>query len=172
MNFESGNLDDTWKDWREETELYLALVDNGKADEQRKCAILRYCLGNEGRRIIETTSAAKAEDKTVKKYMDALEEYCKPKKTLILDTHIFDGYLIELRKLGSKCDLNDLMERMIMHVIVVCIKNSALREQLLAKKTLNLEHAVEICRAAESSRLYSEEIETGEATASVNAFHE
>ena len=84
----------------------------------------------------------------------------------------FDRYLIELRKLASKCDLNDFMERMIMHVIVVGIKNSALREQLLAKKTLNLEHAIEICRAAESSREFSEEIEAGEATASVNAFHE
>lgn len=73
----------------EEIQLYLTLGDDGNANEKRTGAILRYCIGNEGRAIIETNSTAKAEDQAMNKYMDALGEYCKPKGNLVLDTCIF-----------------------------------------------------------------------------------
>ena len=54
MNFEEPiNLAEAWRDWRQEIELYLELVDNGKCKEDKKKNLLRYHIGKEGRAILK-----------------------------------------------------------------------------------------------------------------------
>lgn len=180
MNFEEPNLAEAWRDWRQEIELYLELVDNGKCKEDRKKSLLRYHIGKAGRAILAATPEVDEDNpRSWTHDLDILEDYCKPQKNLILDTYrfltrkqeteeSFDKYLIELKKLASKCELDTMKDRLIMQVIVVGIQDSKLREKMLRNEKLDLTKAINTCRAAEAAKKQAEVIEGDEKDEGVN----
>lgn len=52
LNFDSPNLSQTWKKWREGFTLYadLALADK---DDKHKVKMFRYLIGNRGREVYD-----------------------------------------------------------------------------------------------------------------------
>ena len=64
-----------------------------------------------------------------------------------------DGYITELRNLSSTCEFQDIRDGLILYKLVDGIKSNQVRDVLLKKgSNLNLEKAIEICRADEVTK--------------------
>lgn len=102
-----------------------------------------------------------------------LEEYCKPKKSLIMDRvgflrirqregEAFNQFLLRLKKSARKCKWTEATQEDIMVLqIVKGIADISVRESLLSKAELTLTDCEKACRAAELSRVQSKEITKG-----------
>ena len=91
--------------------------------------------------------------------MPSKEEFSDREETI-------DGYITELRNLSSTCEVQDIRDGLILYRLVDGIKSNQVRDNLLRKgSNLNLEKAIEICRADEVTkkelqlRLQEKEIE-------------
>lgn len=69
----------------------------------------------------------------------------------------FDQYYAELLTLAKSCEFGDLKDQLIKDKIVTGIPDNALRE-LLREKDLNLDKAVQMCRAAETTWAQAKEL--------------
>ena len=95
--------------------------------------------------------------------MEKFEAYCLPKKNLVIERRKFftrnqqpdetiDGYIKELRNLSSACEFQD-RDGLILYKLVDGIESNQVRDVLLRKgSNLNLEKAIEICRADEVTK--------------------
>ena len=60
--------------------------------------------------------------------------------------------------MSKSCEFGDLKDQLIKDKIVTGIPDNALRERLLREKDLNLDKAVQMCRAAETTRAQAKEL--------------
>lgn len=89
MNFDSNDLPQTWRRWKEEMELYLELAMAGQ-QEATKVKLLLYIMGSQGREIYNTISFENDEaERTVKEVLKGLEDYCNPKKNETVERYKF-----------------------------------------------------------------------------------
>ena len=117
MNFDTNNLAEAWKKWKQTMLLYLTAVMNGKTEEE-KYSVFLYMIGEKGRDIFNTWTWNKKRDAndeptneddiTINLLMQKFEEYCLPKKNLVIERRKFftrnqlpgepiDAYIIELK---------------------------------------------------------------------------
>ena len=85
----------------------------------------------------------KEDDITVKALFLKLEEYCPPKKNLIVKRRKFftrnqqhetiDGYITKLRNVSSACEFGDAKEGLILYKLVDEIQSYRIRGTLLRK---------------------------------------
>ena len=89
--------------------------------------------------------------------------YCNPRKNLIFERHKFntrnqdenetiDQYVTALRTLAATCEFESLHDGLIRDRIVCGIKAQTLKERMLRENDLTLQKAIDIYRAAETSR--------------------
>ncbi|KAJ8049448.1 hypothetical protein HOLleu_02204 [Holothuria leucospilota] len=113
--------------------------------------------------------------------MDKFQNYCTPKKNITYERHKFftciqkpgesiDQYLTILRTKSKSCDFGDLDDSLIRGRIICGIPNNALRERLLREEDLTLSKAVQMCRAAETTRSQVKELQSDDVV-SVHAVH-
>ena len=91
------------------------------------------------------------------------EEYCIPRENTIYECFLFftrdqresetiDQYLTELRQIAGNCGFDSIIpDQLLRDRLVTGTRNAKVRENLLQEKTLTLEKAVDIARAAEST---------------------
>ena len=186
LDFESKNLSDSWKKWKQEL---LLFVDLSMADETdlQKIKMLKYVIGTQGREIYDTFRFLKDDgtdkpevERTFDEVVGKYEAYCNPKKNETVERYkfytraqgkdeTFDKYLTELRILASTCNFGTILDSMLRDRIVVGIADSFLRERLLRESDLTLEKATQLCRASELSKEQSKTIEQPSASVSVHA---
>ena len=91
------------------------------------------------------------------------EAYCNPKRNITYERHIFntrvqgsnetiDAYVTELRLQAKNCEFGVLSNELIRDRIVVGIRDDSVRSRLLRESELDLQKAVDICRATEQTR--------------------
>ena len=99
---------------------------------------------------------------TVRMLFQKFEQYCRPKKNLIVEGHRFltrnqeqsetiDQYVTKLKTLAASCEWGNLKDDLICSRIVSGIVSTRVRERLLRKPELKLTRAIEICQANELS---------------------
>ena len=98
MDFNSSNLAATWKKWRQNMEFYLTAMMRGKTEEE-KYSVFLFLIGEQGRDIFNTIEWDKKvdaqgdqteeDDITVKKLFKRFEDYCLPKKNLVVERRKF-----------------------------------------------------------------------------------
>ena len=70
IKFNSKNIAEDWRKWKEEFSLYVSLTV--KEDEHSKLQLFKYLIGNDGREIYNTLRFEKEEkDRTLKMALDA-----------------------------------------------------------------------------------------------------
>ena len=104
------------------------------------------------------------DDITVKLLMEKFEEYCLPKKNLVIERRKFftrkqrpdesiDAFITELKNLSSTCEFQDVRDGLIVYKIVDGIESDNVRDTLLRKgSNLTLDKAIETCRADEVTK--------------------
>lgn len=161
MDFDATNLAVAWKKWKQTMMLFMQAVMNSKSEKEKYSTFL-YVIGQRGRDIFNTWKCDR-ENITVEMLFEKFEEYCLPKRNLLLERRRFfmknqqdetiDIYLTELRNLAATCEFGALHDELILYKIVDGIKSQSTTEKLLRKGSeLTLEKALNICRAEELTK--------------------
>ena len=166
LNFESNNLSEAWVKWKRAMQYYLVATCKGKSEEG-KVAIFMCIIGRHGQDIKDTFELECDENGgeiiTVKILLQKFEEYCQPRKNLVVERHRFltrnqgpsetiDQYVTELKTLATTCEWGELKDDLICSRIVSGILSKRIRERLLREPELTLKKAIDMCRAEELSK--------------------
>ena len=179
MDFNAPNLAATWKKWKQNMEFYLTAMMKGKTEEE-KYSVFLFLIGEQGRDVFNTMQWEKKRDEegnptdedeiTVKQLFQKFEEYCLPKKNLVVerrkffwrnqqDDETFDQYMTELKNLASTCEFGELHDGLLTYKIVDGIRSEKVRDVLLRKGAeMTLAKAINICRTDEITKLQMKEM--------------
>ena len=179
LNFESTNLSEAWAKWKRSMQYYLVATCKDRSEEE-KVAVFMCTIGRRGQDIRDTFEFDLDKDGeeivTVRMLFQQFEQYCKPRKNLIVERHRFltrnqeqsetiDQYVTELKNLASSCEWGDIKEDLICSRIASGIVSTRVRERLLREPDLKLKRAIEICQADELSlqqlKLFDKDKEVG-----------
>ncbi|GBN38205.1 Transposon Ty3-G Gag-Pol polyprotein [Araneus ventricosus] len=164
LKFSIGNVKEKWRKWRQELENYLLATEKDERTDKIKIAILLNLLGSEGLEIFNTFKFEPPESqKNYSEVLQKFEEYCSPRQNVVYERYKFfscvqkegqaiECYVTQLKTLASTCEFEEQENGLIRDRIVLGIRDSGLKELLLRESGLGLEKAVEIVRAAETSR--------------------
>ena len=179
LNFESTNLSEAWAKWKRSMQYYLVATCKDRSEEE-KVAVFVCTIGRRGQDIRDTFEFEVDKDGeeivTVRMLFQMFEQYCKPRKNLIVERHRFltrnqeqsesiDQYVTELKTLATSCEWGEIKDDLICSRIVSGIISTRVRERLLREPELKLSRAIEICQADELSlqqlKLFDSDKEVG-----------
>ncbi|KAK9675309.1 hypothetical protein QE152_g40456 [Popillia japonica] len=138
--------------------------------------------GEEAVDLFNTFNLTADEKKDIDKIINAFENYIQPRKNIIYDRYVFynrnqkenetfDVFLKDIKRLADMCEFGTEKENMIRDRVVIGIKNREEQERLLRMPNLNLAKAVDVCRAAEISKLQARTLNNESATDSIVTKH-
>ena len=162
MEWESSNLKEAWKRFRQVTELMFSGPLKSKS-EQEKCSYLLLWVGEKGRDIYNTWTLSEDESKKLKTYYDKYESYVKPKTNSLFcryklenrkqgPSEPLDQYITDLKLLVKDCGYPN-NDEMVRDRIVFGIHITKLRDKLIdIGDELTLEKAIEMSRTYEETQ--------------------
>ena len=138
------------------------------------------CAGAEAQEIheqfeFEDENDAKDIDKVLKKF----EEYCNPRKSTVYERYKFrcrsqvgeepvDKWAKDLKSMAVNCEFGEQENSLIRDQIVYGVRDERTKERMLREKDLPLQKALEICRAAESTKNQMREMTRSKDSANVH----
>lgn len=160
----SGKLCDSWERWKKGFTIYFNACELSKKTPAIQLNIFLHIVGEQCREILEQSN-----ETTLDGACKKLDEHFQTKKNLTVERHKFftreqqqnesiDQYVFDLRKLSKSCEFGHLNDDLIKDRLVCGVTSPAIRERLLREGDLTLNKALEICRAAVVSRMYSDNI--------------
>ncbi len=168
-----GNVSENFRKFEEHWTLFEKTELKGKSEEER-CSYFLLCIGEKAREVYKTLAFSTPETSTneegvtvwkhtTQELKTAFKAYCNPRKNLTFERHKFntrdqdenetiDQYVTALRTLAATCEFEGFHDGLICDRIVCGIRTQSLKERMLRENDLTLEKAIDICRAAETSR--------------------
>ena len=148
LSFE-GNVQENWRRWKQEFELYLAATESDGKSEKVKSSILLTCIGKRAREIYNTFTFQTEEDKMkVSPILSKFTAYCNPRKNTTFlpyqffsynqqDGQPFDDFVTELKKRAEECAFASLKDSLITDRIV-CGTTAAEESRKISNMPRNL----------------------------------
>ncbi|XP_061725450.1 uncharacterized protein LOC133531325 isoform X1 [Cydia pomonella] len=166
LNITTGSLSDSWKKWSKGFTIYFDACELSKKTSAIQINILLHIVGEQCRELYEQLNVKCT---TVEQVLDEFKKYFDQRKNLTVERHRFftrnqaesetiEQYVFDLKKLSTSCEFGTLCDSLIKDRLICGIASKAIRERLLREADLTLEQAMEICRAAIVSKVYSEKI--------------
>jgi len=164
FGFDGPNVAQRWKRWQKQFEYYFDACELTKKSAETQVAILLHTAGAEAQEIHEQfTFATDGDKKDYKKILKKFEDYCHPRKNTVYERYCFwsrdqiedepiDKWVKDLRTMTKNCEFENQEDNLIRDKIVFGVRDSRVKERMLRETDLTLEKAVEICRAAESTK--------------------
>ncbi len=131
-------------------------------DEATQCAIFLHTIGEEALEVYDTFTFTETEQDKIEPLIQKFEGYCTPRKNTTYERYVFntciqngrtlDAFLLDLRSKAKTCEFGTLQDSLIKDRIVCEIDDKSIRERLLRDSDLTLEKAIDIVRAAETSK--------------------
>ncbi|KAJ1214182.1 hypothetical protein NDU88_001808 [Pleurodeles waltl] len=149
--------------------------------EKRKLAILKHCLGVEGRKVLKTLPLqgvqgedSDQEEEVYENAVKALEENYGKKKNFVVERHKFfsctqkqgetiDQYVSNLRRLAISCKFKDLNDEIFRGQLINRLRDMKIQEKLLGLKSPTLEKTVEVAKHMEITQQYVKELNSTDA---------
>lgn len=133
-------------------------------------AILLNIVGEDDVELYNTFNLQEAERNKLDRVPQCFKEYCVPKKSIVYETfkfftkmqqegEKFESFLAEIKKLSQTCEFETMTDRMIRDRIVLGIRDKMLQERLLRIEDLNLQKAIDYCRAAKVSKVQARNLQ-------------
>ena len=167
LDLTDANLAETFRSWRRQVDFYLKASGVSEKRKATQRAIILHSAGVQVQEVYEHFVFADEADKDdPQKVLDKLAEYCSPRSTEVIETHKFwnmtyhepfDSFLTDLRSRANLCNFGDMKDRKLRDKIVFPVTDKV-QELLLREKTLNLQKAVDICRAHELTSKQTKEM--------------
>lgn len=160
---------EAWLKWKAKFTNYLEATNMLKETQERKMAIMLHVIGDEAQELTDTfvyhneQGESITQGITLQMLIDKFDEFYIPKKnityerrkfltTMQKDNQSIEDYVAELRKTIKTCEYGQFAEDFIKDQLVGGIKDDQVRERLLRVHDLNLNKALEICRATEVAK--------------------
>jgi hypothetical protein len=160
-----------WRRWKQRFELFMTATEASKKSGKIVKALCYYILLEKTHWKCSTPlnlhlmTTKRKHPKFLKKF----DEYCKPKRNLTVERHIFnsrmqqpgesfDQYVTDPRLKVKTCEYGAMADEMIKDRIVVGVQSDIVRGRLLREKDLNLSKAIDIGKAAEASKKQLEKL--------------
>jgi hypothetical protein len=163
IDLHSDNVAERWRKWKRQFEFYYMACELSGKNKATQTAILLHAAGPEAQEIHHTFTWAEGEDKSdYKQVLKKFDDYCEPLRNVVYERYQFwsrdhkehetvDMFVAALRTLSAKCEFAD-EDDMLRDKLVFAIRDIAVKERLLRESGLTLKKALELCRAAESSK--------------------
>ena len=173
LNFDSGNLCQAWRQWRQQFKLFLAATESDENPDKTKPSILLTCIGHRGREIYNTSQFDSDEDRMkVALIIAKFDHFCHPRKNITMLRHKFFIYrqsegqrflafVTELRQLSEECDFGERTDSLIRDLIICGVNDSRERERMLREPELDLQRAIKVGQAAEETKQHVKELSEG-----------
>jgi hypothetical protein len=162
INWDSRNLQEEWRKFKQHADLMFAGPQN-KNSEAEKCAYLLIWAGEKGREIYNTWNLATEDSKKLEVLYTNFEKHTTPKKNTLFARYIFlsrkqqDGeqfetFVTDIRTLVRDCGYKE-PEEMVRDRIVCGITSQDAREKLLqVGESLTMDKAIEIVVTHEATK--------------------
>lgn len=167
-----GNLDDNWKTFRQEFDIYMMASEKNWKSKEIQAAILLNLVGDYGRKLFNDFKMTDEDKKDVDKILEEFERFCVPKKNVVLERfkfnqrcqqegENFNQFLEAIQNLICSCEYGiDEMDNILRDRIVAGISDLSLREKLLSRNdVLDCKSAIDWCRSAEATKSQANKVE-------------
>lgn len=162
MDWDSSNLPDAWRRFKQHVELMFTGPLKSSSEEQ-KCSFLLLWIGDKGRDISNTWTLTEDQAKKLQTYYDSFSAYLTPKANPIFARYkfhektqasgeSFEHFVTDLKLLVKDCGY-DKSEEMVRDRIVFGTNSPHVREKLLSQgPELTLDKAIDIARSYELAK--------------------
>ncbi|CAI5681852.1 unnamed protein product [Oreochromis niloticus] len=162
MDWDSSNLPEAWRRFKQHAELMFAGPLRGK-EEADKCSYLLLWVGEKGRDVYNTWTLTADDSRKLQTYYDKYTDYITPKANPIYarykfhekmqgENEAFEQFITELKLLAKDCGYPNTDE-MVRDRIVFATNSPHVREKLLSQGAeLTLEKAIDIARSHELAK--------------------
>lgn len=166
----TGNVAENWRKFKQRFQLYLTAIGADEESTKTKASVFLHVVGDDALEVYNNFQFQALDDKMkLDKILEKFEEYCIPKRNVTFERHKFftcvqktgetvDQYVTELRNRSKTCEFGGLTDSLIKDRLVCGIPDNGLRERLLREQDLNLEKAINMCRAAETVKTQAKEL--------------
>ena len=163
LDLDSSNLANTWRQWRQRFELFSLASGLSSKGAKIQAATFLHVIGPAALEVYNTFTWSDDEDKQkIEMILPKFEAYCIPRTNVTWERHLFntrnqrddetiDQYATDLKKKAQTCEFQDLKDSLIRDRIVCRIRCDKTRSRLLKDPDLNLQKAIDICRANEAT---------------------
>ena len=166
----NGNISENWCKFKQNFEIFLKASGSTTKPDEVKVAILLNIVGENGVELYNTFNLQEADRNKLDRVLQCFKEYCVPKKSIVYETfkfftkmqqegEKFESFLAEIKKLSQTCEFETMTDRMIRDRIVLGIRDKMLQERLLRIEDLNLQKAIDYCRAAKVSKVQARNLQ-------------
>lgn len=166
----NGNISENWRKFKQSFDICLKASGNIEKSNEIKVAILLNIVGEDGIELYNSFNLQETERNDLTKVLQCFEEYCISKKNTAYESfkffsrvqqegENFESFLMEIKKLSQTCEFGIMSDRMIRDKIVQGIKDKVLQERLLKIEDLNVQKAIDYCRAAEASNIQARSLQ-------------
>ena len=170
--FDACNLDEAWRSWEQQFRTFYTACELNKKPNAVQVAILLHTAGPEAQEVFNQfefrpagpANVPPAEDRdNWETVLDKFRHYCKPRKNTVYERYCFwsrnqgngelvDQWIKDLRMKAKLCEFGDQEDLMIHDKIVFSVNDGRVKERLLRESDLSLARALDVCRAAETTR--------------------
>lgn len=165
-----GTNASTWKLWSQQFGWYATATGLDKRPPEVQVAMFMSAIGPEAAIIYNTFGLTEKESQSLETIKKKFEEYFIPKTNVTYERYVFnqiiqnneesfDEFLTKLKNKIRNCDYEKLEDSILRDRIIIGIKSKTTRERLLIENDLNLQKAIDICRAAEQLKLQMNKID-------------
>ena len=170
FSFDGPNVAQRWNRWEKQFNTFFTACELVKKDKAVQVAILLHTAGTDAQEIHEQFQfAEEADKKDYAKVLQMFKDYCHPRKNTVYERYCFwsrnqvpdepvDKWVKDLRTIARDCEFDTQEDNMIRDKIVFGVHDSRVKERMLRETDLKLEKALEICRAAESTKSQMKEM--------------
>ena len=180
--FDGPNIAQRWMRWQKQFVTYFTACEISKKTKTVQVSILLHVAGAEAQEVHEQFQFNEDADKDdYTKVLEKFTEYCRPRKNTVYERYRFwsrdqvqdepvDKWVKDLRTIAIDCEFKEQEDLMIRDKLVFGIRDSRVKERMLRESDVALEKALDICRAAESTKTQMKEMAQGKdvADASIN----
>lgn len=160
----NGNLAENWSKFKQRFMLYLEATEKISKPDKLKVALLLSSMGDECIEIFNTFKLSTEDSNKFDTVLQNFDSYFEPKKNTVIARYKFfncvqqenetvDSFVTNLKNLAKDCAFENQEESLIRDLLIIGIRDSAVKEKLLIDSDLSLQKAVEYCRAKESSQI-------------------
>ena len=172
FSFDGTDVGQRWTRWDKSFRTFFKASEYKKKPKDIQVAILLNCAGAEAQEIHEQFQFENPEEeKDIDVVLQKFEEYCHPRKNTVYERYKFwcrnqsgdeaiDKWVKDLRTIAANCEFGDQENSLIRDKIVFGVRDNRTKERMLRESDLTLVKALEICRAAESTKAQMREMTT------------
>ena len=159
---------------------YYTACELDKQPDVVQVAILLHAAGPEVQEIEKQFTLAAGEKRDFGTIIKKFKDYCQPRKNVVFERYRFwqrdqakgesvDTCLKHLKIRASSCGFEGQRDLMLRDKLVFGVQDDRVKERMLRETELTLEKAVDICHAAEYTRIQLQEMTQGATTTSVDS---